>query len=154
MLSEASRVLRPGGSILLGEWIHLPVDSSTGTTPPGVAAFCQALDSSLFSVYGISNIPPDLIEYVSQSGGFTGIQYRDYHMPIGDCAWSSPHAKDLGIKFRQTLQIWADSAVMVIERAGYDEDEIKRLVDGFKEELVSVAGLQITYRVVTAHPLA
>jgi len=154
MLSEASRVLRPGGLILLGEWINPPVDSSTGTSPPGVAAFCQALDSSLLSEYAIPNIPPYLTDFISQLGGFDDIQSRDYHMPIGDLAWSSPRAKVLGFKFRQTLRIWADSAAMVLAKAGYDEDVIKRLVDGFIGEIFNIAGLQIAYRVVTARRVA
>ena len=151
MLSEALRVLRPGGLILLGEWIHPPVDSSTGSSPPGVTAFCQALNSSLLSVYAIPNIPPYLREFISRLDGFNDIQSHDYQMPIGDWAWSSPRAKDIGVKFRQTLEIWAESAVMVLARAGYDEDEVKRLVDSFMGEIYSVAGLQMAYRVVTAH---
>jgi len=154
MLSEASRVLRPGGLILLGEWIHPPVDSSTGYSPPGVTAFCQALDSSLLSVYSIPKIPPYLTESISRLGGFYNIQSRDYQMPIGDLAWSSSRVTDLGVRFRQTLEIWTESAVMVIKRAGYDEDEVNRLVDGFMDEISNVAGLQIAYRVVTAHRVA
>jgi len=150
MLSEASRVLRPGGLILLGEWINLPVDSSTGRSPPGVAGFCQALDTSLLSEYRIPNIPPYLTDFISQLGGFDDIQSRDYHMPIGDWAWSSPRAKDLGSKFRHTLRIWAESAAMVLAKAGYEEDFIKSLVDGFTGEIFNTAGLQIAYRVVTA----
>ena len=151
MLSEASRVLRPGGLILLGEWIHPPVDSSTGNTPPGVAAFCQALDNSLLSAYAIQKIPPYLTEFISVLGGFNEIRSSDYQMPIGDWAGSSPRARNLGIKFRQTLEIWIESAVIVLKKAGYDEDEVKRLVAGFMDDISNVAGLQITYRVVTAH---
>jgi len=154
MLSETSRVLRPGGLILLGEWIHPPVDSSTGSSPPGVTAFCQALDHSLLSVYAIPNIPPYLTEFISRSGSFNDIQSRDYQMPIGDWAWSSPHTTNLGINFRQTLETWSQSAVMVLKRAGYNEGEIDRLVDGFMGEISNTAGLQIAYRVVTAHRAA
>ena len=151
MLSEASRLLRPGGLILLGEWIHLPVESSSGASPPGVTAFCQALDNALLNFYRISNIPPHLIEIISYSGSFNNIQSRDYNMPIGDWASSSPGAKALGTKFRQTLEIWVKSAATILARAGYDEDEVQGLVDGFVANIFSVVGLQITYRVVTAH---
>lgn len=154
MLSEASRVLRPGGLISLGEWINPPVDPSTGSSPPGVAAFCQALDNSLLSVYAIPNIPPYMTEFISRLGGFGDIQFHDYQMPIGDWTWPSPHAKDMGIKFRQSLEIWTESAAMVIAGARYDKDEVKRLVDGFMNEISSVAGLQIVYRVVTARRVA
>ena len=153
MLSETSRVLRPGGLIMLGEWIYPPVDS-VGGSPPGVTAFCQALDHSLLSVYAIPKIPPYLTEFISRLGGFNDIQSRDYQMPIGDLAWSSPRVKDLGVKFGQTLEIWTESATMVLKRAGYDEDEINRLVDGFMGEISNTAGLQIAYRVVTAHRAA
>jgi len=149
MLSEASRVLRPGGFILLGEWVYPPVDS-TGGPPPGVAAFCQALDSSLLSEYAIQNIPPYLVDFISQLGGFDEIQSHDYYMPIGDWARSPPHAKDLGVKFRQTLAIWTESAAIVLAKAGYHGDVVKRLTDGFMGEIFDVAGLQISYRVVTA----
>lgn len=149
MLSEASRVLRPGGLILLGEWVHPPVDS-TGRSPPGAAAFCQALNSSLLSEYAIQDIPSYLIEFVSQLAGFDDIQSHDYYMPIGDWARSPPHTKDLGVKFSQTLGIWAESAAMVLAKAGYHEDVVKRLADGFMGEISDVAGLQIHYRVVTA----
>lgn len=154
MLTEASRVLRPGGLILLGEWIHPPVDSSTGTSPPGVTAFCQAFDNSLLSLYAIPNIPPYLTESISQLGGFVDIQSRDYNMPIGDWAWSSPGAKALGVKFGKTLEIWAESAATVLARAGYDEDVVQGLLDGFTREISSTAGLQLAYRVVTAHRAA
>ena len=154
MLAEASRVLRPGGLILLGEWIHLPVDSSTGRSPPGVTAFCQALDSSLLSEYAIENISPYLTDFISQLGGFDDIQSHDYHMPIGDWARSSPRAKDLGVKFIQTLETWTQSASMVLAKAGYDNDVVKRLVDGFMGEIFNIVGLQIVYRVVTARRVA
>lgn len=154
MLREASRVLRPGGLILLGEWVHPPVDSSTGESPPGIAAFCKALDSSLLSEYAIENIPPFLPDYISGLGAFDDIQSRDYHMPIGDRVWPSPHAEDLGAKFRETLEIWTGSAAMVLKKAQYDEDTIERLVDGFMGEIDSIAGLQITYRVITARRVA
>ena len=150
MLSEASRVLRPGGLILLGEWIHPPVDSSTGRSPPGVVEFCQALNSSLLSEYAIENISPFLTDFISQLGGFDDIQSHDHHMPIGDWARSSPRGKDLGVKFRQSLEIWTESAAMVLAKAGYGEDLIERLMDGFTGEIFDIAGLQITYRVVTA----
>jgi len=150
MLAETSRVLRPGGLILLGEWIHPPVDSSTGISPPGVTAFCQALDHSLLSVYEIPKIPPYLIEYVSRSGDFSDIESRDYQMPIGDWDWSSPRTMDVGVNFRETLEIWTESAILVLKRAGYDEDQVNRLVNGFMGEISNVAGLQIAYRVVTA----
>ena len=150
MLSEAARVLRPGGLILLGEWIHLPVDSSTGRSPPGVAGFCHALDTSLLSEYSIPNIPPYLTDFLSQLGGFDDIQSRDYQMPIGDWAWSSPRAKDLGSRFRDTLEVWANSAATVFAKAGYEEDVIRGLVDGFTGEIFNTAGLQVVYRVVTA----
>ena len=154
MLTEASRVLRPGGLILLGEWIHPPVDSSTGSSPPGVTAFCQALDNSLLTVYSIPNLPPYLTEIVSRLGGFNDIQSRDYQMPIGDWAWSSPHTNDLGVRFKETLEIWVGSAAVVLKAARYDEDEVNRLVVGFMDEISNVAGLQIAYRVVTAHRVA
>ena len=146
MLAEASRVLRPGGLIFLGEWIHLPVDS-TGGSPPGVTAFCQVLNSSLLHEYAISNIPLHLTHFISQLGGFGDIQSSDYQMPIGDWA---PREKDLGFKFRQTLRTWADSAAMVIAKAGHDGDAIDRLVNGFFDDICNVPGLQIVYRVVTA----
>ena len=152
MLSETSRVLRPDGLILLGEWIHPPVDS-TGSSPPGVTAFCQALDHSLLSVYAIPNIPPYLTGFISRLGGFNDVQSHDYQMPIGDWARSS-RAKHLGVKFRDTLEIWTESAVMVLKRAGYEEDEVKRLVDGFIGDISNVAGLQVAYRVVTARRAA
>jgi len=154
MLSETSRVLRPGGLILLGEWIHPPVDSSTGCSPPGVTAFCQALDHSLLSAYAIPKIPPYLTEFISRLGDFNDIQSRDYQMPIGDWAWTSPHTKDMGVNFKQSLEIWTESAMMVLKRAGYREDEINGLVDGFMGEISNTAGLQIAYRVVTAHRIA
>lgn len=146
MLAEASRVLRPGGLIFLGEWIHLPVDSA-GRSPPGVTAFCQVLNSSLLYEYSISNIPLNLTDFISQLGGFDSIQSHDYYMPIGDWA---PRAKDLGFKFRQTLRTWAESAAMVIARAGYDEDAVDRLMNGFVTEISGIPGLQVIYRVVTA----
>ena len=154
MLTEASRVLRPGGLILLGEWIHLPVDSSTGRSPPGVSAFCRALDSSLLSEYGIENIPPYLADLISQLSGFEDVQSHDYYMPIGDWARSSPRAKDLGARFGQTLEIWSESAAMVLAKAGYDQDEVGGLVNGFTGEIADVPGLQIAYRVVTARCVA
>ena len=150
MLAEALRVLRPGGLIFLGEWIHLPVDSA-GIPPPGVAAFCQALNFSLLNEYAIPNIPPFLVDFISQSGGFDDIQSHDYYMPIGDWA---PRARDLGFEFRQTLRIWAGSATVVISKAGYDKDAIKRLVDGFMSDIFTIPGLQIVYRAVTARRIA
>ena len=146
MLIEASRVLRPGGLILLGEWIHLPVDPTTGTSPPGVMAFCKALDSSLRDSYEITNIAPYLTEFVSQLDAFDNIQSRDYYMPIGGTA--------LGVKFRPTLEIWAESAKTVLARDGHNEDAIEGLAGGFLDDIFSVAGLQIAYRVVTAHRVA
>jgi hypothetical protein len=140
MLAEASRVLRPGGLISLGEWIHPPVDSN-GRSPPGVAAFCEVLDSSLLYVYSIPNIPLHLTQFVSQLGGFDDIKSRDFYMPIG-------------LQFRQTLRTWVDSASMVIAKAGYDEDAIDRLVDGFVSEISHVPGLQVVYRVVVARRVA
>lgn len=154
MLTEASRVLRPGGLILLGEWIHLPVESSTGRSPPGVSAFCRALDSSLLSEYAIESIPPYLADLITQLGGFEDTQSHDYYMPIGDLARSSPHAKDLGVRFGQTLAIWSDSVAMVLTKAGYDQDTVGRLVNGFMGDISNVPGLQIAYRVVTARRIA
>ena len=154
MLSEASRVLCIGGLILLGEWNYLPVDSSTGRSPPGVTAFCQALNSSLLSEYAIENISPYLTDFISRLGGFAEIESHDYYMPIGDWSRSSTRARDLGVKFRQTLETWTESAAMVLAKAGYNEDIIKRLVDGFMGEISSVAGLQVAYRVVTARRVA
>lgn len=150
MLGEASRVLRPGGLICLGEWIHVPVDSN-GRSPPGVAEFCHALNSSLLYVYAIPNIPPFLAQLVSESGGFEDIQSHDYHMPIGDWA---PRTKDLGFKFRQTLTTWTASAATVLVKAGYDEDAVNRLVNGYISEIFDVPGLRIVYRVVTARRAA
>lgn len=150
MLAEASRVLRPGGLIFLGEWISLPIDS-TGRSPPGVTAFCQVLSDSLLSEFSIPNIPLHLAQFVSQLGGFDDIQSHDYYMPIGDWA---PSAKDLGFKFRQTLRTWADSAATVIARADYDEDTVNRLVNDFITEISDVPGLQVIYRTVTARRMA
>ena len=146
MMAEASRVLRPGGLILLGEWIHLPIDHNGGS-PPGVTAFCQALGSSLLYEYAIPNIPPFLVDFVSQLGGFDDIQSRDFYMPIGDWA---PRAKDLGFKFSQTLQIWVESAAMVLAKAGYKDDAVKSLVGGYIDDISNIPGLRIVYRVVTA----
>jgi len=154
MLSEASRVLHPGGLIMLGEWIHPPIDSSTGGSPPGVTAFCQALDNSLLSVCAIPKIPPYLTEFVSRSGGFSDIQSRDYQMPVGDWARPSPQTKDLGVRFKNTLEIWAQSAMTVLKRGGYNEGEVDGLVAGFMDDISNVAGLQIAYRVVTARRAA
>jgi len=150
MLVEASRVLRPGGLIFLGEWIHLPVDS-TGRSPPGVTAFCQAFNASLLCEYSIPNIPLHLTHFISELGGFDDIQSRDYHMPIGD---SAPRAKDLGFKFRRTLRTWAESAATVIAKAEYDKDSVDKLVNGFVREISDVPGLQVVYRVVLARRVA
>lgn len=154
MLTEASRVLRPGGLILLGEWIHIPVDSSTGRSPPGVSAFCRALESSLLTEYSIGDIPPYLADFISQLDGFEDTQSHDYYMPIGDRARSSPNAKDLGVRFGQTLAIWSESVAMVLTKAGLDQDLVGTLVDGFMGEISNVPGLQIVYRVVTARRVA
>jgi hypothetical protein len=146
MLAEASRVLRPNGLIFLGEWIHLPVDA-TGRSLPGVAAFCQTFSSSLLEKYWIPNIPPYLTDYITELGSFDEIQSRDHYMPIGEWA---PGATDLGVQFRHTLKIWAESAAVVIARAGYSEDMVKRLMSGFTGEISNVQGLRVAYRVVTA----
>ena len=109
-----------------------------------MTAFCQALDDSLLSVYGIPKIPLYLTEFITRLGGFDDIQSRDYHMPIGE------HLIDLGVNFGDTLKVWTESAVIVLKRAGYDEDEVIRLVDGFIGDISNVPGLQVAYRVVTA----
>jgi len=136
MLAEASRVLRPGGLILLGEWINPPIDFA-GRSPPGVTAFCQALNSSLLTEYSIPNIPPHLTDFITQLGGFDDIQSRNCYMPID-------------FKFRETLKTWAKSAATVIPKDGYNEAVVDMLEDGFVSEISNIPGLYVTYRVVTA----
>lgn len=136
MLAEASRVLRPGGLILLGEWINPPIDFA-GRSPPGVTAFCQALNSSLLTEYSIPNIPSHLTDFITQLGGFDDIQSRNCYMPID-------------FKFRETLKTWAKSAATVISKDGYDEAVVDMLEDGFVSEISNIPGLYVTYSVVTA----
>ncbi|KAF9784650.1 S-adenosyl-L-methionine-dependent methyltransferase [Thelephora terrestris] len=147
MLTEASRVLRPGGLIFLGEWFHLPVDAA-GVSPPGVVAFYQALNSSLYFDYWIPTIPPFLVQIISQLGGFDDIQTRDYCIPIGD--WAPNAARDLGVEFRNTLKTWVESATVVIAKAGHDEAAINKLVYDFLSDIFNIPGLHIAYRTVTA----
>ncbi len=102
-------------------------------------AFFDAVKDTLLERRGIQTIADRIPQLLADSGDFTHIVARTYHMPIGD--WHpNVDMQELGREYRDMVELYARSmrAVLLDGRWAAHADS---LVQGYIDEIWSVRGL-------------
>ncbi|RPD67938.1 S-adenosyl-L-methionine-dependent methyltransferase [Lentinus tigrinus ALCF2SS1-7] len=142
LLPEIARVLRRGGLFVSCEWGRRPAmadGSDVAARAPRALAFFDAVRSTLLERRGIQTVADRIPQLLADSGKFTHIVARTYHMPIGD--WpDNPEMRELGREYREMVELYARSmrAVLLDGRWAAHADD---LVQGYIDEIWSVPGL-------------
>ncbi|TFK88253.1 S-adenosyl-L-methionine-dependent methyltransferase [Polyporus arcularius HHB13444] len=142
LLPEIARVLRSGGLFVSCEWGRRPAmadGSAVATRAPRAVAFFDAVQNTLLERRGIQTIADRIPQLLADSGDFTHIVARTYHMPIGD--WHpNVDMQELGREYRDMVELYARSmrAVLLDGRWAAHADS---LVQGYIDEIWSVRGL-------------
>jgi hypothetical protein len=146
MLSEVSRVLRPGGLLLLCEWAHsVFFQPLSMATFPAISRYYATIDQRMRSE-GIAELVPDLIpNLLQQTNAFEAcIRVQRHVMPIG--SWhSDPHLRHLGERFREPFMTWMESMRPFLRQGGYSNDQINSLIHDCEDEMQGAEGLFMVY---------
>lgn len=150
MLNNASRILRPGGLILLCEWGQQPLLLPSAIRQiPFVTRFHQAYTDSLHRVKGINELVTQIPNLLHQTNTFHEIHVQEHVMPIGD--WSDDGwMKSLGERFRECIKIFLDSARPLLRQGGYSDDVVDSLVRGYHDEMTHAEGVVAIYYTIWA----
>jgi len=156
MLDEASRILRPGGLLLLCEWDNYPTlllsTSDPSTRIPAAYRFHYALSDSLARVNGITALLAHIPHLLQRTGAFGSIYVCKHIMPIGDW-FPDRRLRNLGFQFRESVKVWLDSSRPILREGGYSDWEIDALIGGYRNEMETVSGMVSIYYTIWASRL-
>ncbi|KAJ7607480.1 S-adenosyl-L-methionine-dependent methyltransferase [Roridomyces roridus] len=155
LITEAVRLLRPGGLFLSGEWGRYPAfhPDFPGSTPPthapALVTFFARLQGAL-TARGLAPLSPPIAALLAHTGGFVDITSRDYYMPIG--SWPADAAlRRLGRAFRAVfMRYLASVRPLLIENGGLSEDEVDQMYQNVENELRTVQGMVTVFHTVHA----
>ncbi|KAI0349690.1 S-adenosyl-L-methionine-dependent methyltransferase [Trametes cingulata] len=151
LVSEASRILRPGGLFSACEWTRSFLMADGGHVParaPGASAFLVALQHALLQKIGVGPIAYDLPRAVHQSGNFHHISVTFMHIPIG--TWPTDGAfRSIGREYREVLVEYACSMRPFLAQS-VPAVHLQELIEGFISDLYTVPALMSAYVVVHA----
>jgi hypothetical protein len=154
MIREVTRVLRPDGVLVVGEWEFYPSfhpmyqgNSPTQSQAPGVRRFFDILAEGLRRL-GIRPVD-DIPLWLATSGQFEEIVTQTYLMPIGP--WhQDPEMQRIGRAFRAAHKRFFDAVRPMLINAGLDARVLDQVLVGYLHDLRSVSGLVGVYHIVYA----
>ncbi|KAI0743042.1 S-adenosyl-L-methionine-dependent methyltransferase [Daedaleopsis nitida] len=151
LLPEIARMLRRGGLFVSCEWGRFPAmadGSDVSARAPHAVAFFDAVQDTLRERRGIPHVAPEIPRLLEDSGYFTQIVPRRYHMPIGD--WhSDPLLRELGREYRDMVNVYARSMRGLLLEGPWAA-HTDTLVRNFLDETWSVRGMVSTLFTVHA----
>ena len=149
MVNEVSRILRPGGLFLAGEWgrcaaMEGSLDPEILT--PHACGFYNAVSENR----GLTPIASYLQDLIESSDCFSLVEAKRFTIPVG--TWpSDPRMQDLGGQCRNYLVSYANSMRVMMVQAGRDAEEVGQLVDGYVNEMFTVPGMICYFYTVQAN---
>lgn len=153
LVQEATRVLRPGGLFLSGEWDPLPAFNTIIQRPnevlPATYNFNHMVKQTMHQRFGMVPVGLLIPSWLEQSGQFENITPEVHFVPIGD--WpQNPMDQTLGIDMRIILVRYGDNMVPMLKEAGYKDEYLENMLRAYVHELHTVPGLMAVYRTVHA----
>ncbi|KAJ6578742.1 S-adenosyl-L-methionine-dependent methyltransferase [Mycena vulgaris] len=158
LLAEVTRLLRPRGLFLSGEWGRYPAfhPSFAPRTPtthaPALTAFFGHLHAAL-AARGLHPVFPPVAPLLAQTGAFDEIVPREYCMPLGP--WHpDPAIKALGRAFRGVFLRYAASVrPMLVESGVASAEDLENVYERVEREVRTVAGLVSIFHTVHARKI-
>jgi len=145
MLSEASRVLRPGGLLLLGEWAHnlaiLPLPSSNSAIQqiPATSHYYDVVNECMRITELVPNRIKDLLR---RMGAFGEVHVESYVMPIGD--WNpDPRMRTLGTRFCRASEMLDSLRPLLREK--YPDRDVELWIRSCRDEMGGTRGMVAVY---------
>ncbi|KAK0467097.1 S-adenosyl-L-methionine-dependent methyltransferase [Desarmillaria tabescens] len=154
IIREVSRILRPGGIFVSGEWgqhptIHPSYNLDPASQTPSFCHFFQLLRDALARRGIPQNVPGTVHSLLQSSGGFFEVTPQTHYFPVGP--WSSDHAiQRIGRAFRAVLSRYMDSVRPVILELGVNASDLDDLYAGARAEIGRAQGLVAVYYSVHA----
>lgn len=153
IVREVSRILRPGGVFISGEWgrhpsFHPNYDSDPSLQTPSFCRFFQILHGAL-AQRGILPVAGTVHTILQSTGGFSEITSQTHYFPIGP--WSTDHIMQrIGKAFRTVLSRYMESVRPVILGHGMNASDLDHLYADARSEILNTEGLVAVYYSVHA----
>lgn len=143
-LGEVTRVLRPGGLFLSGEWERGPTFANPGlgdiTSIPAIYRLLDLVDDVLRTKHGVLPAALHIPSCLAASGCFSDITTERRAMPIGD--WHpDPAMRALGNDFRDMWVRYAHNLKPMLKEEGLDDAHIEQLMVGYVSDMYRVSGM-------------
>ncbi|KAK0202660.1 S-adenosyl-L-methionine-dependent methyltransferase [Desarmillaria ectypa] len=154
IIREVSRILRPGGIFVSGEWgrrpaFHPSYNLDPASQTPSFYRFFQLLHGAL-AQRGILPVAGTVHSMLQSNGGFSEITSQTRYFPIGP--WSADRAMQrIGRAFRRVLSRYMDSVRPVILELGMNASDLDDLYADARAEIANAQGLVMVYYSVYAH---
>ena len=136
MLSEASRVLRPGGLLLLGEWAHnlaiFPLASSNSAVQiPTTSHYYDVINECM----RVTGLVPNIVDLLQRMGAFGEVHVESYVMPIG--GWN-PDPR------MRTSDMLLDSLRPLLHEK-YPDRDVELWISSWRDEMGGTRGMAAVY---------
>ncbi|KAJ7832828.1 S-adenosyl-L-methionine-dependent methyltransferase [Mycena leptocephala] len=159
LLAEITRLLRPRGLFLSGEWGRYPAfhpayaaARTPATHAPAYAAFFGHLQAAL-AARGLHPVAPPIAPLLAHTGAFDEITTREYSMPIGP--WHpDPAMKPMGRAMRAAfLRYMLAVRPMLAESGVATTEDLDDVYGRVRQEVRDVEGLHAVFHAVHARKI-
>ncbi|KAF9024580.1 S-adenosyl-L-methionine-dependent methyltransferase [Hymenopellis radicata] len=138
IIREASRILRPGGVFVFGEWLRQPMFTPTVNLSPlaEVPEFCRftGLLNERLRLHGLQHISDSIPVRLGQARTFTEITPLRFFIPIG--SWHpNENMRSVGRAYRGCIKRFMDAVKPFILELDITEAEYDRICAAAKVEI-------------------
>ncbi|KAF9257314.1 S-adenosyl-L-methionine-dependent methyltransferase [Marasmius fiardii PR-910] len=157
IITEAARLLRPGGVFFSGEWRRYPAfdatrypDRTPQNSAPRLTGFYEQWNQTVFQRLGIRpTVEHEIPQLIAESGLFTAVTTYLAFMPIGDYRPELP-MKQAGRGYRDCVKRYMESSRRLFLDNGWTNGNLDTMFSNALQEIRYVEGLGGVYYTVSA----